>query len=398
MGTLTSNQRVIVGKRLYYCTFVYAVVLSFLISSNFNPILSSKALHRFLYLAVLLLAVKIFGIDQVDRKEWLTKAAIYLLALISWRLAKNVDLLLYISLILAAKQVDFRQLVKLYFGTVGILLLGTVLISLANIIRDVVYIRDGFHRHSLGIIYPTDMAAYVFYLILAYYYLMFDSLTWRSFTIITLLDIAVYWQTQARNSFILILFTIPVIWVAQRAYRGKKVSRAIASYYWMVAPLLAYGTLLLSWLYTSSNGLLRAVNKLLSNRLLLSNQAIDKYGVTLFGQHLVEHGYGGIAGLKQFYNPQAKYFYLDSSYVRLAVIYGLIIGVLLVVFMTVIAYRSTSRHEFILAAVILLISIHCIVEQHLFDISYDPFLISLIAVSPINSNKAKVLGGISGGK
>ena len=109
-------------------------------------------------------------------------------------------------------------------------------------------------------------------------------------------------------------------------------------------------------------------------------------------------GYGGIAGLKQFYNPQAKYFYLDSSYVRLAVIYGLIIGVLLVVFMTVIAYRSTLRHEFILAAVILLISIHCIVEQHLFDISYDPFLISLIAVSPINSNKAKVLGGISGGK
>lgn len=384
--TFFKNQDVI-GKRLYYCDFVYSIILTFLLASNYVPLISEKGIHRFLYLAVAVLIFKIYVLDKYDLREFICKSIVLLLAVISWRLVRNIDILLYVSFILGAKNVNFRGIVKLFLGTVGILLAGTVLISQASIVKDFVYVRDHFHRHSLGIGYPTDTAAYVFYLLLAYYYLKFRRITWRTYLVVFFLDLLVYKFTQARNSFILILLTIPVIWIAQRAYQGKKISRGVASFYWMIIPLTAYCTLLLSWLYKGSSRIFGILNRALSGRLSLSHQALQKYGISILGQHITENGWGGSKGLKNFYKPGASYFYIDSSYIRLAVIYGILLGILIIILMTIIAYRSTLHREFILAAIIMLISLHSIVEQHLIDFSYNPFLFAFIAMSTINNKK-----------
>ena len=47
--------------------------------------------------------------------------------------------------------------------------------------------------------------------------------------------------------------------------------------------------------------------------------------------------------------------------------------------MLLIGMRSISTRGFCLAAIILLLGISCMVEQHLLDISYNPFLIALLA-------------------
>lgn len=392
--SLFNNQEGI-GKRLYYCTFVYASILSFLLASNYVPMISSKGIHWFIYLAVVALFVKIYALDHYSLKEIIGKSLVLLLAIISWRLARNIDVLLYVSFILGAKNVNFRELIKLFFVTIGILLAGTVIISQANVVKDAIYIRDDFHRHSLGIGYPTDTGAYVFYLLLAYYYLFFKSLTWRSYAAIAFLDVLLYEATQARNSCVLILLTIPVIWIAQRASAGKLISRGIASFYWMIVPLAAYMTLLLAWLYRR-NRPFKILDIALSGRLGLSHKALSKYGISLFGQHVHENGWGGVKGVKNFYKPNFSYFYIDSSYMRLAIIYGLILGILLIACMTIIAYRSTLKREFALAAIIMLVSLHCIVEQHLLDISYDPFLLALLATVPTFNNDKKVINKSGG--
>lgn len=385
MGKEIFNNKIIIGERLYYCTFIYAIILTFLLSSDYVPLIPEKGIHRLLYIAVALLIFKIYALDKFELKRVLCKSAILLLAVISWRLVRNINILLYISFIMGADNVKFRQIIKLFFGTVCILLVGTILISQASIIKDFIYVRDKFHRHSLGIGYPTDMAAYVFYLLLAYYYLAFKRLTWRSYILVVLLDVIVYELTQARNSFILILLTIPVIYIARRAQQKHLISRGIASFYWVVVPLTAYSTLLLSWLYKNNSRVFRILDHTLSGRLSLSHQALQKYGFSILGQHVVENGWGGSKGLKNFNRPGFSYFYIDSSYVRLAIIYGLLLGILIVTFMTIIAYRSTLRREYVLAAIIMLISLHCVVEQHLMDLNYNPFLLALFASSAINN-------------
>ncbi|WP_283587996.1 hypothetical protein [Limosilactobacillus viscerum] len=385
---LFNNQEEI-GKRLYYCTFVYASILSFLLASNYVPMIPSKMVHRLIYLAIVALFVKIYALDYCNLKEIIGKSMVLILAIISWRLSRNTDILLYVSFILGARNVNFREIIKLFFVTIGILLLGTIIISQANLVKDAVYMRKDFHRHSLGIGYPTDTGAYAFYLLLAYYYLFFKNLTWRSYAIVAFLDVVLYEVTQARNSCVLILLTIPIIWVAQLASNGNVISRGIASFYWMIAPLAAYSTLLLAWLYNPSR-IFNILDRILSGRLGLSHKALAKYGISFFGQHVHENGWGGVKGLKNFYKLNFSYFYIDSSYMRLVIIYGLILGVLIVICMTAIAYRSTLNREYALAAIIMLIGLHCIVEQHLLDLSYNPFLFALLAVVPMLTINKKI--------
>ncbi|WP_283576513.1 hypothetical protein [Limosilactobacillus oris] len=387
------DNKVAIGRKIYYCTFIYAVVLSFLQESNYAPLSSGNLIRRLLYIAIALLLVKIYAIDEYKLKDISLKTSIIVLAIISWRLSRSVNILLYIVFILGAKNIDFRRIVQLFFGTVCILLVGTIIISQANIVTDYIYIRNGHYRHSLGISYPTDTAAYVFYLVLAYYYLAFERISWKSYIVIIAIDCFIYELTQARNTFVLILLTIPFIIVAQRANGGYLVSRGIASFYWMFVPLAAYLTVFFAWLYDRSNKLFAVVNHILSGRLELSHQAINKYGFSLLGQHIKEHGWGGVKGFKNFNKSNFSYFYLDSSYIRLAVIYGVIIGILIVVFMTIIAYRSVAHRHFALAAIIMFVSIHCIVEQHLLDFNYDPFLLALLAAFPDNVKCIHASGG-----
>lgn len=392
---LINNKRAF-GERVYYFTYVLSVIIMFLLSTNYIPIISSRVLHILLYIIIGSLFFKVFYFDDGKYEELIWKALIYILAIISWRSVKNVDILLFISFVIGAKNINFHQIIKLFVVTLSVMLLGTVIVSQLGVVKDGIYIRDHFERHSLGIIYPTDMAAYTFYLVLGYLYLFFKKISWKLFLIVIFLDVILYKFTQARNSVILILLSVFIVWTALQAYNGKKVYRAIVSFYWMLIPILAYGTLLTAWTFNIHNKLFKLVNSLLSNRLMLSHQALDKYGITLFGNHIEEHAFGGLEGLKQFYNPRVKYFFIDSSLVRLAVIYGLIIGVFVVSVMTIISYRDTLDKTYILSSIMLLVALHCVVEQHLVDISFNPFLIALLAKDPLYNKEIVKLNKFGG--
>lgn len=59
-----------------------------------------------------------------------------------------------------------------------------------------------------------------------------------------------------------------------------------------------------------------SMNEILSNRLYLGKKAMDLFGIKLFGQYIRFSTYtdGKTHGV---------YFYIDSSYMQLAIVYGL---------------------------------------------------------------------------
>lgn len=381
------KKRLSAPQLLYYFSFCYLVLLSFIRMTSVTPTLSIPFFNRLSYLAIFLLLIKIFLLDHSNWRTLIWEGIIVLLAIISWRQTLAVDVLEMVLLILGARDIDFQLLMKIFFGMLFILLLYTIIISQVGIIKDQVYRRGHFYRHSLGNTYPTDFASHFFYLFLAYCYLFFEKLTWKSYLWIVIVGGLVFLVTDARTTFILTILLVPVFIVAKRAHEGFPISNVFASLYWFAPALTAYCTAIISYFYTSSNHVMRMLNKLVSTRLQLSHTAEMKYGITLFGQRIIEHGYGGNKGYKLFHTGMVKYFYIDSSWVRLAVIYGLLIGLFFIATMTLIAFRSTQYRDYALAAIILLISLHCIIEQHLLDVSFDPFMIALLAKSSYWENK-----------
>lgn len=376
------------GKNIYYFAFLYYYVLSFLRFTTFTPIISINLLSRLSYVAIVLLLLKIYVFDNLNWKSILAYSGIILLAFISWRNSQAVDILVYVLFILGAKGIDFRLIINYFFKIGLIMLMLTMIYSQVGVIKDSIYVRENFLRHSMGINYPTDFAAHISSLIFAYYYLYFKKITWRSYVGVVIISIAMYLLTQARLDVIVSLLTIPVMIMAKKANNGNSLSKRIASFYWIVAPVMSYITVISAILFIPNNRLFQIINNIVSKRLELSHLAFEKYGISLFGKRVIEHGFGGNQGFKQFYQSgmSGGYFYIDSSFIRLAIIYGLIMLLFVIIVMTLIGMRSTDTKGYCLAAIMLLLTVSCIIEQHILDISYNPFLIALLASNVYYSN------------
>ncbi|MEO5288745.1 hypothetical protein [Limosilactobacillus allomucosae] len=369
------------GQIIYEIAFAFEFVVAFLITSTYTDYFSNHLLHTLMFAGLALVLLKIFLFDDLDLKWLAIDAIVLILLLITWRTSREFSLFSMGIFVLGARNVDFKRIIKIYFY-VGMLLLAFVVISaMGGLIRNLVYRRDmtNIVRQSFGIAYPTDFAAHVLYLILAYAYLKFGKIKWYDYAVFLAAAIFLVKFSDARLSAYAIILSIPVLWIGQRAQTDHLLSRFIASFYWTVPILSAYLVIIASYFFTPSNKILTKVNNASSGRLFLGHKAISEYGFSMFGKQIIEHGWGGANGLKMSQNAPANYFFVDSSFLRMTILYGIIMAIIILLAMTKISWESFQKGSFALASIIVIVSVSAMVEQRLLDLAYDPFLIALLA-------------------
>lgn len=369
------------GQIIYEIAFAFEFVVAFLITSTYTDYFSNHLLHTLMFAGLALVLLKIFLFDDLDLKWLAIDAIVLILLLITWRTSKEFSLFSMGIFVLGARNVDFKRIIKIYFY-VGMLLLAFVVISaMGGLIRNLVYRRDmtNIVRQSFGIAYPTDFAAHVLYLILAYAYLKFGKIKWYDYAVFLAAAVFLVKFSDARLSAYAIILSIPVLWIGQRAQTDHLLSRFIASFYWTFPILSAYLVIIASYFFTPSNKILTKVNNASSGRLFLGHKAISEYGFSMFGKQIIEHGWGGANGLKMSKNAPANYFFVDSSFLRMTILYGIIMAIIILLAMTKISWESFQKGSFALASIIVIVSMSAMVEQRLLDLAYDPFLIALLA-------------------
>lgn len=369
------------GQIIYEVAFAFEFVVAFLITSTYTDYFSNHLLHTLMFVGLALVLLKIFLFDDLDLKWLAIDAIVLILLLITWRTSKEFSLFSMGIFVLGARNVDFKRIIKIYFY-VGMLLLAFVVISaMGGLIRNLVYRRDmtNIVRQSFGIAYPTDFAAHVLYLILAYAYLKFGKIKWYDYAVFLAAAVFLVKFSDARLSAYAIILSIPVLWIGQRAQTDHLLSRFIASFYWTVPILSAYLVIIASYFFTPSNKILTKVNNASSGRLFLGHKAISEYGFSMFGKQIIEHGWGGANGLKMSKNAPTNYFFVDSSFLRMTILYGIIMAIIILLAMTKISWESFQKGSFALASIIVIVSMSAMVEQRLLDLAYDPFLIALLA-------------------
>lgn len=369
------------GQIIYEVAFAFEFVVAFLITSTYTDYFSNHLLHTLMFVGLTLVLLKIFLFDDLDLKWLAIDAIVLILLLITWRTSKEFSLFSMGIFVLGARNVNFKRIIKIYFY-VGMLLLAFVVISaMGGLIRNLVYRRDmtNIVRQSFGIAYPTDFAAHVLYLILAYAYLKFGKIKWYDYAVFLATAVFLVKFSDARLSAYAIILSIPVLWIGQRAQTDHLLSRFIASFYWTVPILSAYLVIIASYFFTPSNKILTKVNNASSGRLFLGHKAISEYGFSMFGKQIIEHGWGGANGLKMSQNAPANYFFVDSSFLRMTILYGIIMAIIILLAMTKISWESFQKRSFALASIIVIVSVSAMVEQRLLDLAYDPFLIALLA-------------------
>ena len=376
------------GSQIYLATLAVYLVFAFLQNTTFEDYIGGHFYNIISYLAFGVLILKIVFYDHYHLTANLFIISGFLFSIIVWRNSGANLILVMIAFILAAKNVSFDDIVKTYFNVNFWLLVVVIACSLLGVINNLSFVVQGRGtRYALGVIYPTDFAARILYLMLADAYLNFGNLNTTRYLVYVLIAFACKQVTDARLNFYCMLLLIIVSAIAKVAEQNYQLQRhdwtnSIVYTYWTFTPILSAIAIFGTYFYDPANNIYYKIDGMLSGRLTFGSMALQRYSVNLFGTKIKEHGYGN--NMKLFHQGTNSYFFIDSSYMRLLIIFGLIALVVFIGISMFISIKNTLYGYYALPAILLIVAFSSVVEQHFMELTYNPFLLAFISTILLN--------------
>ena len=128
-----------------------------------------------------------------------------------------------------------------------------------------------------------------------------------------------------------------------------------------------------------------AFDGLISRRIGWAHIALERYGFFSWsGQTIpmVGNGYSSV--------PPEDYFFIDSSYINVLLTKGALILFAALAALVKGSFAQKKQEAWERLWILVLVAIHCFMEQHLVEIAYNPFLFLLLASTSVDTEKAKI--------
>lgn len=369
------------GERVYLFILAVFLIIQFLSGSLWFTHFHQQAMWGIFYDAEKFLMVcALLKIVLFDRfNDWKEPALFITTTIIVWvgsRFARTNTFIAYFIFIYAARGINFKKIVQVFLGTVGTLLLVSVIGAVLGIFPNVTITRGlGTNlRFAMGMDYTTDFAARIFYLCMAYVALRRFRLTLPEKISLFVIILWTGIVTGARLDILLMLMLLgTVVFYRQTVQLINWLgSRGLL----VIQGLGILGIFLMSILFNPNNRVLAAVNHLLSGRLIEGHLAFKNYSVNLFGQYIAEQGNGG------FHPHIVHYFFIDSSYLAALLKNGAVTFMLLLILIVFVTKRLVKAHAYPLVIVMFLTVISSIIDQHLPELSFDfIFLVTMANIA-----------------
>lgn len=314
---------------------------------------TAKYLAAFNLLALLMYFLMGF---QVDEKLLWIGSFILFFSLVSCFASRDVVIADLGILIFISQGVQRKKILREYVIIASVMVITIFLFSQAGVIQDLIFVRGGVERHAFGSIQPTVLSAQLFSLCAVLACLQYKTIKYFQLVGMIGISFVCYWFLNARNdtAFILMIVVTLLLNKWRVVIRSQWIKKCLI----LIMPIVSLIVYVLSAVYDSSNGFMRKLNNVLSNRLSLSNIALDRYPIKLFGQKTIENGNG--AGTQVASN---NYFYIDSSYLRLLLRYGLLLFVLVIGLYVISMIILASKREFVIFVVLAIMSVQVMWEQ-----------------------------------
>lgn len=294
-------------------------------------------------------------------------------------------------LLVGAFGINYKKILKVYLIVCIPFLIYTIIASQIGIVTNLVYNQYGRIRESFGFIYPTDFAAHVFYIFVAWVLIREFKISIIELLIMIFTVILLNIFSDTRCSEITIVLLVLGVLFFKFRYKlriNKKIKKVFSKIFkivCMILPLLAavFMTFLCRF-YNPSNAVMAFINSLLSQRLKLGKKIFDYYDIQIWGQYVQMSGNGG--SLEQ---PE-DYTFIDCSYINILMRFGILIFCIVIFVLWFIMIKNYNN-VFILGT-LLLICIHSMIEHHLFEFYYNIFIILPLAIFDKQSNERTIIG------
>jgi hypothetical protein len=369
-----------------YCIFVLVNVLN---TTQFKNVIGWSYITVGVKYFCLLLVSCPFLLGNTLKKNTVLLYAI--LAIIGVVVAlsggRKSEIVLVLVFFATGHEVKSDKFLKSYFVVVLCAVLFTLLLYVVGIYEYDVAIGGGRSRLYTGFTYTTYLPNYFFHLILVYFVIKKKNIGIKDTVMIAILNRIIYQLTDTKAVYFEIYLLLLLLWglrIAPTIYKSRFFKIGTLA----LMPVLATLSIWLSYIYTTANYALLFLNKLLNTRLSLGHLALERYGLTWFGSETA-----WVTGRYGIERTEA-YFYVDSSYLNIALSFGMVTLVLVVTGFFILNRKALAEHQYVLCVVLIMLAIHSFSDPQLFDLKYNPFII--LAGSAFLRKEALPIGNAMG--
>ena len=388
MTIVMSNR--IISEKIYLITlFIWVVVASLVTTTYFIRLEGFLSLYRILlYFTIAMISIKeLMNFPKTlyyFRFHWQQLLIVMGLFIAMFIVAKNRDGLLdtnVLLLVFSARDIDFRKLLGTFSVATFLVLCLTIYASQKGMITNMFMNADGGYRFSLGFNYVSFASQRLFFALCTYLMFRGKRISYLELLALLLATIYMYQQTSTTSPFYLSILILTYALLSIKIFKkefimGNFWSKALAQYGFIVALAI-----ILYFCFYSSGNLYHLVDQFTHNRLRLSVDGFRNFGVSWLGQPI------SFTTLDMFGNFTSNYNYIDSSFVQLLVIDGLIVSAFMLFALTkVMKYFISIQKDIVLACLGIMI-IHGMFDPQMLVLRYSPlilFISRLFIMSPDN--------------
>lgn len=358
---------------LFYCGLFLWISVRIFEQSMITVVLENsltvfKGLELFALLIVLL-----HELSTLRDKSFPILRIIVLLALFAvvTFISQRLYLLQLVIIVIVGRNCELRLVLKCALYSTIITSLIIITLSLVSVIPNYLFLWGGRERYGLGFKYATYLPALALSCIVLYGYVYANRLGFLYLIACGAIEIVLFTLTVTRFLCALGIVASVLLFLVTRPRINTMPIMKYVPLLFVVFPLLSY---FIAIAYTPENEVLNQLNSLLSSRLRLSHNAIETWGISLFGSAMEENSItwqNGIATLPSKVNV------VDSSYISSLISYGVVVTAVVLAGYAFVAFRASRDNDEALLAALLIVSIMGLVEPRLLLLEYNPLIISL---------------------
>ena len=384
-----NSSRFISEKMYLFTLFVWVLFASLVTTTYFVRLDGFLALYRMLlYFTLVMIAIKelinlpnTINYFRFHLKELLVFLLFSLTMLI---VSKNRDGLIDINVLLlvfSARDIEFKKLLGTFSLATFSVLIVTILASKMGIISNMLMRADGGYRYSLGFSYVSFASQRMFFALCSYLMFRGKKISYLELLALLLATIYMYQQTSTTSPLYLSLLILTYALFSLKLFKfdfinSNVITTSLAKYAFILALAIT-----LYFCFYSTGNLFHLVDQLTHNRLRLSVQGFQDFGVSLLGRPI------SFTTLDIFGNFTSNYNYIDSSFVQLLVIDGLAVSVFMLSALTrVMNYFVVNRKDIILACLGVMV-IHGMFDPQMLVLRYSPFILLISRLFVMKTDK-----------
>ena len=347
--------------------FIYTTMFKKLFSDEFK--VSMKGWYDIAVIAALLCGIAALLLQDSVRQA-LFEALILTAGYLHWKVGGGkYSYFVFCVLIVGMTGRSFRALLTIACSIGTVMVVAAFAASQLGIIEDLVYTGG---RHSFGIVYCTDCAAHILFLMIMYAMLRLEDMTLAEF-VVMILCCGIMTMTKCKTDVyccILFLAGLLVYKFTGKWHRSKAVKIVSGAMVFSYLIFAFFSFVMTFAIDPQDQKALETLDYTLIRRVQLNRKALEMSPFSLFGTAIEEHGYGG----RTKNLPSWKeYFFIDSSYIRLFVIGGVALFCLILLTMTYAQIRCYAYKNYGFVFLLSLVALACFMEHHIMEIAYNVF-------------------------